>query len=340
MAESKNVEKRGEVLKNFNILTLAEIVNHIAASKIKRGTPKQKWLRLAKNIKEKYDLHSTKFDFLNKRVSIEEPKQKHSLDSKYVYPPEPEKDVSPGTNFEEGGLRTKIERSSHFILDSRLKDTLAGVLNIRIPSVKVYTNQTSDALVKRFNADALTYENQILFRAGKYDPRSKKGIALLGHELTHAAQSRMCNKNVPGYMKTSDRKATEQEALNNEKKVIRYFSTIGAYRRYADTTGFGAKPSHINDRQLSLTKTRSLMSNMSKIPVLKNEPKDPLKFNSGTNQLSLQTALSSRNLTMPPEMNTNVNISPELTDKQLRYVKEEVYRDIMNRIRIEFERGG
>ncbi len=337
--ESKNIEKQYQVPKDFS--TLGERLKHDGLFTIRKRTPKQKWLRITKNIKDKYDSHSTKYDFIKKRVQAKTPKQKHSPGSEYFYPSEPEEDVYPETNLGESGPGSQIEGSSHFILDSRLKDFLADMLNIRIPSVKIYANQASDALAKRFSADALAYEDRILFKAGKYDPRDKRGIALLGHELTHAAQLRMENKNVPEHMMTNVRKAEEHEALNNEKRVLRYFSPIEAYRECTKQSISGTKGSYIDDNWLLHTQARTPMTTALKTPVSPRGHKEPSKFSSGNNQLShVQTALSSRDLRLSPETNTGSNTATELSERQLRLIKDEVYLDIMDRIRIEFERGG
>ncbi|WKZ16773.1 MAG: DUF4157 domain-containing protein [Candidatus Jettenia caeni] len=215
------------------------------------------------------------------------------------------------TNFEKENLKTKIERSSHLVLNSSLKDFLAGILSIRIPSVKIYANQASDALAKKFSADAITYEDKILLKNGKYNSHDKEDIALLDHELTHIAESSMEKRNAPGYTRPDIFNRGEQEALNNEKKVLQYFSSIETSEGYKEPSSFSHGDSYAKGNQMPLKQAHSI-----------------------------KTALSSRDLGSPSETNMRVNVPTELSEKQLRMIKEEVYRDIMNRIKIDFERGG
>lgn len=344
LMEAKDIEKQDQVPEDFT--TRGEQWKHIALSTIQKRTSKQKWLQFAENIQEKYASQGTKFDLIEKRVQAEEPKQKHSPDSESFYPSAPEEHIYPETEHEESELESKIEQSSHFTLDSRLKDFLAGILNIRIPTVKIYANQTSDTLAKKFSADALTYEDKILFKAGKYDPRGKRGIALLGHELTHAAQSRMQNRNVPEQMIINVPEEEERESLDNETRVLRYFSSTEGNSGYKEPSSLRPMVGSIEDNRLPRPQARSTKPDLLETPISNREYKKPSGFGSGDNPLSQtqerppRTALSSRDLSLPPETDMNSNTASQLSEQQLRLIKDEVYRDIMNRIRIEFERGG
>jgi hypothetical protein len=55
-------------------------------------------------------------------------------------------------------------------------------------SVKVHTDGTADALNRGLQARAFTTGQDIFFRGGEYDPRSRSGQELLAHELTHVVQ--------------------------------------------------------------------------------------------------------------------------------------------------------
>jgi hypothetical protein len=54
--------------------------------------------------------------------------------------------------------------------------------------VKVHTDGTADTLNRGLQARAFTTGQNIFFRSGEYDPRSRGGQELLAHELTHVVQ--------------------------------------------------------------------------------------------------------------------------------------------------------
>lgn len=201
-------------------------------------------------------------------------------------------------------LETRIEQSNYLVLDPQIKHSLSQLLNIHIPFVKIYTNELTDKLVKKYNADALAYPNKILFRLGKYSPQSRTGIALLGHELTHINQLNLPKQNVP---ETTENE--EREALINEQKILHHFSFPQTIKENAIPSNFNSTPSQV-------------ISQPSHI-----HPQTP------------KAALSSRDLNLPPEANSTLNTSSQLTEAQLNFIKEEVYRDLRNRIREESERG-
>ena len=213
------------------------------------------------------------------------------------------------------------------MLDARLKHFLAGFLNIRIPAVKIYTNQAADRVTRSYGADALTYQEKILFRAGKYKPRETAGIALLGHELTHAAQVKMESPSKPGQLTQPILDTQEQQALANEAKVWQHLSSPSQGLVQGKQTPF-PDPIHppVPGKSLAISRSRGSGSGNRQINQIQSgQPR---------------TALSSRELNLPPETNTALSSSPYLSTQQLNQIKEEVYRDLMDRIRIEFERGG
>ncbi len=54
--------------------------------------------------------------------------------------------------------------------------------------VRVHTDQKAAESARHFNALAYTLQNNIVFAAGQYTPRSRTGQRLLAHELTHVIQ--------------------------------------------------------------------------------------------------------------------------------------------------------
>lgn len=212
-------------------------------------------------------------------------------------------------------LETRIEHSSHLILDPFLRELLSRILNIQIPNVKIYANELANTLVEKYDADALTYPNKILFRMNKYMLNKKEGIALLGHELTHAAQLNTQNSNT-----AANYRIQEKEALLNEQKILHYASFLETNK---DASGIN----------------RDLI-NYGNLPNF-----NPVAIHTETSQAPpAQTQLprmaaSARDLSLPIETVSNSTTPSQLTEAQLSLIKEEIYRDLRQRIRVEFERG-
>ncbi len=122
-------------------------------------------------------------------------------------------------------LKNKIAQSSYSNISHQLRSFLGNILNLRVPHVKIYNNQAADNYAKKLNADAITYEDKVLLRTGKYNLQKPESIALIGHEITHAANLTPQRQN---YQFPHSNAVEEQAALSNEKKLLNYFSLPGA----------------------------------------------------------------------------------------------------------------
>lgn len=288
-----------------------------------RLIPKRKWTQFAATVQARHAAVN-KFEAIETRIRDES--QRSPKNKRSSLPDEAEALIAAAES-PAGELPPAIERSSHFMLDARIKQFLSGLLNFHIPAVKIYTNQAADGVTRSYGADALTYRDKILFRAGKYNPRETAGIALLGHELTHAAQVKMESPRKPGQVTQPILKTQELQALANEAKVWQHLSS----------------PSRglVQGNQKPFPHSVHYPVSGSSLAISPSEGSD--SRNRQINQIQSgqpRTALSSRELNLPPETNTALSSSPYLSAQQLNQIKEEVYRDLMDRIRIEFERGG
>lgn len=216
------------------------------------------------------------------------------------------------------GLESKVNQSNFQILESPVQAFLSHILNIRIPRVRVYANALSDRLAKKYDADALAYPDKILFRIGKYDPHKVTGLALLGHELTHLEQF-----NRQDASSTLENSAiAEVEALTNERKVFRY---ISAQQEYPDQfNSFGFTP---NIGHFTATSSRE------------TQPSIPHVSESAQSLPLPRAALSDREIGFSPPAPQAMNLVAPLSELQLNSIKNEVYRDLRQRLRTEFERG-
>jgi hypothetical protein len=185
-------------------------------------------------------------------------------------------------------------------LDPYVQGWLSRLLDLRIPAVRIHTGQAADATARRFHADAVSLGPDIMFRAGRFAPDSASGLGLLGHELTHVAQARSDRPVAP-----LDRTALGREeavAIENEKRVLQR------------ATG---KP--------------GMTANLAAIP-------RPTPFRAPTHAPAPRTASVDRAVA-PSADGDAVSSAPELSAQQLGALKEVIYRDLMDRIRTEFERG-
>jgi Domain of unknown function (DUF4157) len=188
-------------------------------------------------------------------------------------------------------------------LEPHVQGYLSRLLDLRIPAVRIHTGQAADAAARRLNADAVTFGHSIMFRTGKFDPDSATGLALLGHELTHVAR---------GAHTEEDRSAgppgraalmrEELAALENEQRVLQ-----DAARKPVLTAPIGAMPREPTSRA----------SRSTPAP---------------------RAATVDRAMAAPPAEG-GLSSPPELSPQQLGALKEAIYRDLMDRIRTEFERG-
>ncbi|WP_440948571.1 eCIS core domain-containing protein [Methanosarcina sp. T3] len=277
----------------------------------------------------------SEFDLIKNRIQAQKLKKSCLTESKVIHHSKSDSEISRKKDSFEN-FEKKAEKSSYFYLDSSLKDFLAGILNIQIPAVKIYANRLSDGLTKQFNADALTFKNRVFFKTGKYNSRDRKGIALLGHELTHVAQIEIEDHNFPGPGPIGYG-YEEQEAIDNEKKVLRYLPSAEPYSMNKIVPGQGFFGNSFNGYRFGSETYGSHENSISPDPFSASSPSSD-KYH--TQVRTPRTALASRDLNLPSEPDADLNLAFQFSDQQFKLIKEDVYRDIMNRIRIEFERGG
>lgn len=221
-----------------------------------------------------------------------------------------------------GYVADRLTRSSPQILDHHLTAALSRVLQLHIPSVPIYANQAADELTRRAGADALAYPDRIVFRDGAYNPRSTAGLALLGHELTHVARMRT---QAPGARPPDATAiaAEEREALHSERVVLQRAHELGlpgapaATGRHAEMRAQPYPPVVPAAPNRSVERTAAGSFSPPAAPVVP------------------RAAHSDRDIGGLPA--PSVPVVP--TTQEIRQLKDEIYRDLIDRIRTEFERG-
>ena len=187
-------------------------------------------------------------------------------------------------------------------LDPYVQAHLSRLLDLRIPAVRIHTGQAADAVARRLNADAVSFGPNIMFRAGKFAQDSASGLGLLGHELTHVAHTE--SDRFAGSSRRAEFAREELVAVENERRVLQH------------TTGKPVMP--------------------AKIPVLPRET----TLRASRSTPAPRAASVDRGVGPAPADAGSSSLSPELSAQQLGALKDAIYRDLMDRIRTEFERGG
>lgn len=306
------------------ITRLSEKEQDIDSSHIQQKPPKSRLLQFAENIHNKYLYQPANFNAeqsgilqnIQAKYSLIKPKMNAAiptlekatpqslnfLQQKKLDSSESPENSQARTHSEQSQLEEKVERSSYSPINTSLKNFLDSILNIRIPNVKVYANPAADNLAKCFSADAITYDDKILFRTGKYNPQNPESIALLGHELTHIVYSQN-----PNNRQITRDNVEEQSALNNEKQVLSYFSFPEVQKNY---------------QQPSIPQARDSYT--------------PISASHQTRVNAPKAAGESRDVSLP----TPTNSTFELTEKHLKKIWEYVEPKINNKIITTGERGG
>ena len=115
-------------------------------------------------------------------------------------------------------VKNPFERQGRPI-DGMLRYKLEPLLQFNLSQVRIHTNLEHTEQVKKNNADAITIGNHIYFGPAKYNPVSRKGKALLVHELTHVRQQKQM-KNLKNHISVNKMQHFEQEALTNEHAIM------------------------------------------------------------------------------------------------------------------------
>jgi hypothetical protein len=200
-------------------------------------------------------------------------------------------------------LPDAVTQSLPLRLEEPVRTLMAGMLDMRIPAVKIYTNQAADQVTRRFRADAVAYEDSILFRSGRFEPATARGLGLLGHELTHTVQARMRSTDPSTPNASEIATQAESLALANEQRIL---NRLSGYPVPVPTDRIsGGFPA----------------------------PQGPAVKPRAVHAAATDRAVTAGDAAM-------ANPTAQLSSTQLRQIKDAVYRDLMEQLRTEFERGG
>ncbi|MBA2943021.1 DUF4157 domain-containing protein [Paenibacillus sp. CGMCC 1.16610] len=75
-------------------------------------------------------------------------------------------------------------------MDAQIQAKMESAFNADFSNVNIHNNPQSSKMNASLGAEAFATGNDIFFREGRYNPDSREGQELLGHELTHVIQQR------------------------------------------------------------------------------------------------------------------------------------------------------
>jgi hypothetical protein len=190
-------------------------------------------------------------------------------------------------------------------LDNATEDLLSRWFGRRVPSVTVHTGDVTDRLLRRRHAEAMTSGRDIVIRTEKYDVQRPAGLALLAHEVTHVFQQERAG---PGSAPTESAEGT---ALANER-YVRDWAPRGL------ALNSGLPPMEYRPQPAS-PPAASFMAPAAPAVAPPQFAEEGRPIDAPVPPLS------------PPATNLN--------SMELRRIQDAVYRDLLIKIRTDFERG-
>ncbi|MGC4072988.1 MAG: DUF4157 domain-containing protein [Nibricoccus sp.] len=218
--------------------------------------------------------------------------------------PSPQAETSPHSTPTSTDPVVRVTPAAQKTLPPSMQAMVEQLLQTRLPPIKIRHDQVSDQLARRHQADALVRGDEIHFRRGAYNPATPAGRGLIAHEATHLAWSRGLRPPAASSAAMNMAELEEQLALEVEKHVLhRQPSPLSAPR---ESTRANRSP---GTAEASRSDARS----------------------------AVRTALTNRELSAEESEPAPV---AGISENQLRTLKEELYRTLLDRLRSEFERGG
>jgi len=206
----------------------------------------------------------------------------------------------------EDGQETGLKFRS-FSLSTKILDTFSRWLKIKLPSVRIHQNDETNKYLKNRQADAMTIGSDIYFKTDKFNLKDAQGLGLLGHELTHVAQQNSSDWRDPNLKNSSEN--SESSAIDNERMVLRNSQVLKQDRI------FFSSPESVTN----------VSSNSKQTSVIENQKPMFADVSRNINEVPGAALL---------EMN-----AATISDGEMQRIKDEVYRDLMMRLKVEFERG-
>jgi Domain of unknown function (DUF4157) len=204
-------------------------------------------------------------------------------------------------------LARELARFPSSTLDGEQRQTLSRQLGLTLPVVRIHHHHYAQQIAKQMRADALSVGTHILLRSPQ-STQGPSGAALLGHELTHAAQEFSRPQSRPSTM--AEERVREIKAVTHERRLL---NTV------------------LNNKRGQSSAYQASTSSMAAVPASSS-------LSHAVSKTPIRAAARGRDLTGPSN-STNAAPSAGLDAAQLSHIQDNIYRELMVRIREDFERG-
>ncbi|MFQ5881385.1 MAG: DUF4157 domain-containing protein [Candidatus Methylomirabilales bacterium] len=117
-------------------------------------------------------------------------------------------------------------------LEPVLRSRLEQLMGFDLGSVRLHTDSAAASLAFQMRAHAFTVGPHVFFAAGKFQPQTRAGLALLAHELSHVRQQPEGAPLQWGQLTFTQHRTLEQEADAQQEAVLAG-GTLPAFRDYS-----------------------------------------------------------------------------------------------------------
>jgi hypothetical protein len=191
------------------------------------------------------------------------------------------------------------------LLPAATRQRLRPLVGADADQARVHVDKRADALTRGQHADAVTMGKDIYFRSGAFAPETPVGLGLIAHELTHVAES-----NRPG---VGWRRST-QEGLRNEEDLASRRERSAAQSQVSPVVASAYVAPRMPARAPAVSVPRGAA------PMPEPAQQRPMRADVDRPQPDPVQA--------PPQAGPSLDV-----------LRRTMFRDIMNQVRVEFERG-
>ena len=198
------------------------------------------------------------------------------------------------------------------------RDRLRHLVGPDVELARIHVDKRADDVARERSADAVTVGKDIYFRSGKFAPQSPAGLGLIAHELTHVAEH---ERPGAGWRRATADGVRDEERLAHRRERIATQSSISplaaaafAPPRTSPAPGSPAVPPP------------------SPVAAAASVPRAPAAAAAESPHLRPMLAETDR-----PSADAPPPAAPPAPS--LDAIRRVLLRDVMNQIRVEFERG-
>ncbi|MEJ2662015.1 MAG: DUF4157 domain-containing protein [Desulfobacteraceae bacterium] len=204
-----------------------------------------------------------------------------------------------------GAPRAVKERNGEdALLPANVLRIFSRYLRRELPPVRIHRSDMIDRYLGQRGADAMTIGSDIFFRNGRFGSGDNRSTALLGHELTHVAQQTSPHGSPAAGVHMDP--VHEDASLGNERFIY----------------------SHLTRSHQSLDTLPAVHTGAAPVP-----------SQAPTSQaMRPMFAETNRNMDAPAALPSAAKTAAE-PDLDMSRIKDEIYRDLMQRMKIDLERG-